>query len=243
MTHYPPPQDDLPADQGRLAAQRQPFEPVPPAPFTSASMSPLQGSFPGSGGAEAAPPVDAAFDGPAPSPQLGGRSGDQSATDIPQDAAPKARVPFAAASVGKADGAVLGIGALMLIFSFFGWWSVSYPGFSYSIGGWNGWWVLIQLLLLAVLAIKAIQIFTGALVREIPPIVPVAIGAVLVLLYLIALIQNMANSAPASEVGSAGAGVGIWACLILSLGFAYFLAVGAQKLVRLPFTVPAPKGF
>lgn len=156
---------------------------------------------------------------------------------------------FDPATVRKADWAVLGIGLLMLIFSFFGWVSSSatgpYAGLgSGSAGGWNSWWVIIQLILLAVLAIKAVQIFTGQLRKEIPPIALVAAGGALVLLYLIALIHIFSSYSASSEYASVGPGFGIWACLILSIGFAYFLALGAQNSgAKLPFAIPGPKDF
>lgn len=145
---------------------------------------------------------------------------------------------FDPATVAKGDWLVLGLGFLLFIFSFFGWQSVDLgPYGSVSSGGWNGWWVLIQLILLAVVVIKVVQIFTGNLRKEIPPIALAGAGGLLVLLYLIALITTF------SSLDGVGPGFGIWACLILSIPFAYFLALSAQKEGALPFKVPGPAGF
>ena len=145
---------------------------------------------------------------------------------------------FDPATVAKGDWLVLGLGFLLFIFSFFGWQSYDLgPYGSYSSGGWNGWRVLIQLILLAVVVIKVVQIFTGNLRKEIPPIALAGAGGLLVLLYLIALITTF------SSLDGVGPGFGIWACLILSIPFAYFLALSAQKEGALPFKVPGPAGF
>lgn len=154
---------------------------------------------------------------------------------------------FDPSTVSKGDWTVLGVGVLMLIFSFFGWYSVSSTvGGGGSLGGWNRWWIIIQLLLLAVLVIKAIQVFTGNLKKEIPGLWLTAAGAVIVVLSLIALIENFANSTSESYGGfsvSGGPGFGIWAYLILSIVLTYFLALSTQKEGKLPFKVPGPAGF
>lgn len=172
---------------------------------------------------------------------------------------PAARAGFDPSTVAKSDWAFFGIGFLMLIFSFFGWVSGTFD----SAGGWNTWWIIIQLLLVASIAIRAIQVFTGNLKKEIPGIAQVGVAALMVLLYLIALINIFASySTDASDVcadtgpaqasceasfaaygGGSGAGVGIWASLILSLGFVYFLALSKQKEGPLPIKVPGPANF
>jgi hypothetical protein len=99
----------------------------------------------------------------------------------------------------------------------------------------------------AVLVIKALQVFTGHLRKEFPGLWLAAAGAVIVVLSLIALIENFANSASEGDGAyaiSAGPGFGIWAYLILSIAFTYFLALGAQKEGgKVPFKVPGPAGF
>lgn len=164
--------------------------------------------------------------------------------------------------VGIGDWIVLGIGVLMIIFGFFGWVSSSGP-YGGSVGGWHTWWIIIQLLLLAIVIIRALQIFTGNLVKEIPPVYLVYAAALLLVLYIIALINIFASysysaSSACSDAGltgaslsacessvssvSVGPGFGIWASLILSIAFVYFLALSAQaKGSKLPFAVPGPK--
>ncbi len=158
---------------------------------------------------------------------------------------PPTAAAFNPANVAKADWLVLGVGVLMLIFGFFGWESASSAYGSYSIGGWNGWWVVIQLILIVVLAIKAVQVFTGNLRKEIPPIAIVGAGALLILLYLIALIQAFSDTSGLDLAGSGisvGPGFGIWACLILSIVFTYGLTLAAQNDGKLPFKVPSIAG-
>lgn len=145
---------------------------------------------------------------------------------------------FNPATVAKGDWAVLGIGVLMLIFSFFGWLTADLgPDGSISQGGWHGWWVLIQLILLAIVVVKAVQVFTGNLRKEIPGVALAGAGALLVLLTLIALIQAF------NQDFGIGPGFGIWVYFILSFGLTYFLALSAQREGKLPFKVPGPAGF
>lgn len=236
MTQPPPPGEGYPQDP----AAPGPSYPSSPPPTPPAAGPPQPGTQPGSvppppppGGYQQQPGYQAA-PGSVPPPPAGYQ---QNPAGYQQNQ-PSPAAGFDPASVSKSNWITLGIGFLMVIFGFFGWQSASGGGFSISIGGWNGWWVIIQLILLAVLIIKAVQVFTGNLRKEIPPIALVGAAALLVLLYLIALIQCFAQGE--SGLGfSVGPGFGIWACLILSIGFAYFLALGAQKDgVQLPFKVP-----
>ncbi|WP_029137717.1 hypothetical protein [Nakamurella lactea] len=213
----PPPTPEQPAGAGYPQPGQQP----PPPPPNQQFQAPQGQQFP-------PPPQNQQFQAPG--------------------APARPAAAFDPASVSKSDWTVLGVGVLMLIFSFFGWYSVSSTlGGGGSLGGWNRWWIIIQLLLLAVLVIKAVQIFTGNLKKEVPGIALVGLGVLIVVLSLIALIENFANST-SETVGaftvSGGPGFGIWAYLILSIVFTYFLALGAQKEGgKLPFKVPGPAGF
>lgn len=206
----PPPPYQPPAEQFQNPAGGQPMDPGYQQ-GAAVGGAPVGGMAPGgmAPGGMAAGPAN-------PAPRAGG---------------------FDPSTVAKSDWLVLGLGFLLFIFSFFGWQSIDLGPYSVSTGGWNGWWVLIQLILLAVVVIKVVQIFTGNLRKEIPPIALAGAGGLLVLLYLIALITTF------SSYDGVGPGFGIWACLILSIPFAYFLALSAQKEGALPFKVPGPAGF
>jgi len=148
--------------------------------------------------------------------------------------------------VSIGDWIVLGIGVLMLIFGTFGWISVSTPYGGGSTGGWHIWWIIIQLLLVAVVIIRAVQILTGQLVAQIPVVYLVYAAVLLFVLYVIALIQIFASYTESFDSGglggySTGPGIGIWACVILSIAFVYFMALSAQKAgAKLPMKVPGP---
>jgi hypothetical protein len=147
---------------------------------------------------------------------------------------------------------VLGLGVLLLIFSFFGWLSVSYSflGVSegYSWGGWHSFWFVAPLLVLVITVIIAVQLLTGMLVKEIKPLWLLygALGALVI--YIISLVDIFVQTSDfggVSDIGgssSVGAGFGIWASIVLMLAFIYFLALSLQKRgQKLPFAIPGPK--
>lgn len=162
--------------------------------------------------------------------------------------------PIDLSKVGTGDWVVLGLGVLLLIFSFFGWWSVSYNFLgvsqSYSLGGWNRFWWLAPLLILVVTGIRATQLLTGLLVKEIKTLWLLYAAVAAVVLYLISLIDIFVQTSDtgldgldeAGASASVGAGFGIWASIILSLAFVYFLALSLQaRGEKLPVAVPGPK--
>jgi hypothetical protein len=203
-------------------------QPPPPAQPGTPYQGPPQGQAPQ--GQPYQQPQGQQF--PPPGPQ---NQPYQQQFQAPQTQPGGSTMSFDPKSVSNGDWTVLGVGVLMLIFSFFGW--LTYGGII-STGGWNGWWVLIQLIMLAVLVIKAIQVFTGNLKKEIPGIALVGAGAVIVVLTLIALIQAF------TQPLGIGPGFGIWAYFILSIGLTYLLALDVQKEGgKLPFKVPGPAGF
>lgn len=229
----PPP----PADPGGFAGPPPPSG--PPAPPAGGYAAPAAGPTPPAGGYDSQP---AGY----PPSQPAGYSPSQPAGYSPSQP-PAARAGFDPSTVAKSDWAFFGTGFLMLIFSFFSWYSISSSlGSGGGLNGWSRWWVIIQLLLLASLGVRAAQVFAGKLVKEVPGIAQVGVAALMVVLYLIALIQNFANSG-SEGTGlyslSSGPGFGIWACLILSLGFVYFLALSKQKEGPLPIKVPGPANF
>ena len=168
--------------------------------------------------------------------------------------------------VGTGDWIVLGLGLLLLIFSFFGWVTSSFAGGG-SIGGWRSFWFLAPLLVLAITVVRAVQLLTGNLVKEVKQAWLVYAAAAAFVIYLLALINIFASySVQIDNLGSAaicdlltgsdkadclatlgaenysvGAGFGIWASILLSLALVYFLALSAQKTEKLPVTIPGPK--
>lgn len=156
--------------------------------------------------------------------------------------------------VGTGDWVVIGLGGLLLIFSFFGWWSVSYNFIgvsqSESVGAWHRFWWIAPLLILAVTLVRAAQLLTGLLTKEVKPLWLLYAAVAAVVFYLISLIDLFTYSSglgldDLGDLGgsiSAGPGFGIWASLILSLAFVYFLALSLQaRGEKLPVAVPGPK--
>lgn len=227
---YPSAAPQPPADPAGFAAPSPASG--PPAPPPGGYAPPAGGYAPGAEGY---------------APGAEGHAAPPAGYSAPPPPAARPGAGFDPSTVAKSDWAFFGIGFLMLIFSFFGWVSASSSfGISESAGGWNRWWILIQLLLVASIAVRAIQVFTGNLKKEIPGVAQVGVAAVMVVLYLIALIQTFAESESVDEGPysySVGPGFGIWASLILSLGFVYFLALSKQKEGPLPLTVPGPANF
>jgi hypothetical protein len=162
--------------------------------------------------------------------------------------------------VSIGDWIVLGLGLLLFIFSFIGWQGNSFAAYR---NGWGSWWFLIQLVLLATLALVILTIFAPQLVRQVPGIAAVAGAAVVVILTIVALIQCFVSNPLGSYLGAddcsgltgalqaqcqsaldsvkLGPMFGIWAYLILSLAFLYFVTLHAQKSgAKLPMKVPGP---
>lgn len=220
-------------------------------PGSYPSTPPPQPVDPGLQAGYQAPPPPQGYQAPPPPPAGYGQPAPGSYGQPPAPAG-GSQIAFDASKATTADYAFFGVGVLMLIFSFFGWYSVSYTGAaaayavgSDSAGGWNGWWTIIQLLLLATLVIRAVQVFTGNLRKEIPGIAQVAVVGVIILLTVIALIDSFSNSISAGDdtAGiSAGPGFGIWAYLILSLVLGYLIVLVKQKEGPLPFKVPSVAG-
>ncbi len=232
---FPPPG----APAGPPPGAYQPPPGVPQGPPPGAPQAPP--GYPDAAAGYPPPPP-----GGYPPPGPGGYPPPQAGYGQPPAAA---KAPFDMSKVGLGDWIVLGIGVLMIIFGFFGWVSVSSTfGAGGSLGGWHTWWIIIQLLLLAIVIIRAVQIFTGQLVKEIAPVYLVYGAVLLFVLYVIALINIFASYSQSYGDDSAGfsvssgPGFGIWASLILSIAFVYFLALSAQaKGSKLPFAVPGPK--
>ena len=147
-----------------------------------------------------------------------------------------------------ADWIIIGAGVVLLIFSFFGWMSVSvssaYLGYNYSYsssaGAWHEYWWLATLLGVAVSGVVAARATMGQPLPQIKPIFLVAAAGAGALITLIALIEIFAKGD--SGLGySVGPGFGIWVCLIVALAQTYFVWLWAQKQpgTKLP-TLPGP---
>ncbi|WP_205843933.1 hypothetical protein [Nakamurella deserti] len=184
-------------------------------------------------------------------PATGGYGGAQQSGGFGSSGNTPSLPPIDVSKVRTGDWVVLGLGLLLLIFSFFGWYSFSFDFGALSqddsIGGWNRFWWIAPLLILVITAIRATQLLTGLLTREVKPLWLLYAAIVAVVVYLISLIDifTYSNFDGADEIGgsfSAGPGFGIWASLILSLAFVYFLALSLQSRgEKLPVAVPGPK--
>jgi len=132
------------------------------------------------------------------------------------------------------DWVVMGAGLLLLIFSFFGWVSVSVAGLggAYlgggSLGAWNEYWWIATLLGLAVAVVVALRATMGQSLPQIKPLFLVIAAGLGFVVTLIALIEIFAKGG-SSEGFSVGPGVGIWICLIVSLVQTYFVWMWGQK--------------
>jgi hypothetical protein len=257
---YPPPP---PAGQPPAGPPPGGYPPAPPA--GGYPPPPPAGGYPPPPPAGGYAPPPGAPQQPAPGgyppPPGGGYGPPQPGYGPPQPAGPSINL----AKIGVGDWVVIGIGVLMLIFSFIGWQGNSFGSYR---NGWGAWFFVIQLVFLATLVIFAIQRLTGQLVKEIPAVYLVYAAALVVVLTIIALVQVFVSdplglgsvsgacdgltgatlAACQSALGRStniydfGPQFGIWGYLVLSIAFAYFIALAVQaKGTKLPFAVPGPK--
>lgn len=232
---YPPPQ------QGGY--QGPPQGGYPPPPQGGYPPPPQQGSYP-------APPQQGGYGPPQggyPPAMQGGYQ--QGGPGYPQGqggfgGAP-AKPTFDTSKVGRNDWIVIGAGVVLLIFSFFGWLSVSYSidglgSNSNSAGAWHEYWWLATVLGVAVSAVVAARTMMGQAIAGIKPLYLVFAAGAGALITLIALIEIF-NKNPNYTGISSGPGVGIWVCLIVALVQTYFVWLWAQKQpgTKLP-TLPGP---
>lgn len=156
--------------------------------------------------------------------------------------------------ISMADWITFGTGVLALVFTFLPWFSVTSSGsvyghhheFSISTSAWGGWWTIVPLLLIVIVALRAVQVFTGSLVKEIPGIAMMGTAGAVLVLSLIVLIQAFTDSTSVSQPGvqvSGGPGFGLFGFIVLAIAFVYFLALGVQRTSKLPFKVPGPANF
>ncbi|MEJ7651487.1 MAG: hypothetical protein WKF57_20955 [Nakamurella sp.] len=251
MTQAPPPGPENDPGGYPSSPPPQPSDPGQQAGYPAAPPPPGQQGYP------AAPPPPAGNYGQPAAPGAYGQPATPGAYGQPPAPAGGGQISFDTSKVTNADWAFFGVGVLMLIFSFFGWVSSSYT----SQGGWSGWPVIIQLLLLVTLGIRAAQVFAGKLRKEVPAVAQIAAAGLIVVLTIVALIQifsetsgigdgacdgltgaSMAACQSAVDQYSVGPGFGIWAYLILSVVLTYLLVLVKQKEGPTPFKVPSIAG-
>jgi hypothetical protein len=133
---------------------------------------------------------------------------------------------FDASKVTTGDWIIVGSGLVLLIFSFFGWGSVSASvlgaGFSYSIGAWNEYWWIATILGVAVAVVVALRSMFGQPLPQVKPQFLAIAAGLGVLITLIAIIELFATA-------FWGPGFSIWICLIVSAAQTYFVWLWGQK--------------
>lgn len=134
--------------------------------------------------------------------------------------------------VGTSDWIIIGSGLALLIFSFFGWLTVSYSyaGYSNSLsaGAWHEYWWIATVLGVAVAVIVALRTMMGQAISQVKPQFLMFGAAAGFLITLIALIENFASGSSGDGI-SYGPGVGIWVCLVVSAAQTYFVWLWAQQ--------------
>ncbi len=241
---YPPPQ------QGGY--QGPPQGGYPPPPQGGYPPPPQQGSYlpPPQQGSYPAAPQQGGYGPPQggyPPAMQGGYQ--QGGPGYPQGqggfGGSPAKPTFDTSKVGRNDWIVIAAGVVLLIFSFFGWLSVSYSidglgSNSNSAGAWHEYWWLATVLGVAVSAVVAARTMMGQAIAGIKPLYLVVAAGAGALITLIALIEIF-NKNPNYTGISSGPGVGIWVCLIVALVQTYFVWLWAQKQpgTKLP-TLPGP---
>ncbi len=244
---YPPPDQSTP---GGYPPPSQPGPPAggypPPAPnYTPppANMPPpgpapggYQPPAPGYGPPPAAPggyPAAGGYPPPAPGyqpppPQGYGPPGAPGYPPPGGSGAPS----FDASKVGTSDWIIIGSGLVLLIFSFFGWYSVTFSGggfsISSSVGAWHEYWWLATVLGVAVSVVVALRATMSQAISQVKPQYLMFGAAAGFLITLIALIENFASGDSGTGY-SYGPGIGAWVCLVVSAAQTYFVWLWAQK--------------
>ncbi len=244
--NYPPP-----PPAGNYPSPPQNFPPPPPA----GSYPPPAQNFPPPPPAGSYPPPAQNFPPPPPPGAYPPQAQGFPQPGFPAQGGGAAGLTVDLSKVGNGDWIVVGLGVLLLIFSFFGW-VTSGVG---SAGAWHEYWFLAPLLFLVITIIRAVQLLTGNLVKEIKGLYLLGGAVLAVIITIIALIEILSKTgvgdlcsgeAAAFQATcealyaslAPGAGFGIWASLILGLAFVYFLALSVQNSgEKLPITVPGPK--
>jgi hypothetical protein len=141
---------------------------------------------------------------------------------------------FDASKVGINDWIIIGCGIVLLVFSFFGWLSVSFTGVfgangGGSTGAWNQYWWLATVLGVAVSVIVALRAAFNQDIKQIKPLYLVIGAGAGFVITLIALIEIFISYTSSDQFSSSGPGLGIWVSLVVSLVQTYFVWLWAQK--------------
>lgn len=216
------------------------YTPPPPPPGYAPPPAGAAPQGPPPGYAPQGPPPGYAPQGPPPgyAPPPGGyppppTAGYPGAPGQPPAGA-GSNIKFDASQATTSDWIVIGAGAVLFIFSFFGWLSVSYSGVlgglggGGSVGAWNEYWWLGTVLGVAVAVIVALRVLLSQPLPQIKPIFLAAGAAAGFLITLIALIEIFAKGGSGGGV-SVGPGFGIWVCLVVAAAQTYFVTLWAQK--------------
>ena len=217
--NYPPPPYTPPSAGGPNQAPPSFAPPGAPAypPPAAAYPPPQAGAYPPPAGAYP-PPV---LGGYLPPAGYGSPGGMQPATG-------GGTPGFNTKNVGTSDWIIIGAGLVLLIFSFFGWLSISLGSYggvdlgSYSYGAWHRFWWLATVLGVAVAVVVAMRTMMGQAVAQVKPLFLMIAAAAGFLITLISLIDII-------SIDGAGPGFGIWVCLIVSAAQTYFVWLWAQK--------------
>ena len=146
-----------------------------------------------------------------------------------------AKPSFDMSKVGRSDWIIVGSGLVLLIFSFFGWLSVSYDfgdgiSESASYGSWHKYCWLATLLGVAVAVVVALRTMMGQQLPQVKPQFLMFAAAAGFVITLISLIDIFSETSGLDSVGgSVGPGFGIWVCLVVSAAQTYFVWLWAQR--------------
>lgn len=231
---YPPPAD--PAGYQPPPAGYQPPPPgyaAPPpgySPPPPGYQQPAAGNFPPPAGGYP-PPAPGYQPAGAPAYPPAGGSGTPS---------------FDISKLGTVARGILGAALLILIGSFFNFWTVSSPGITYGgYNGWSLWWWIPVVLGIAVGVVYALTLFGQLKPGQVKPEYLFYGAAASFVLMIFVLIHTFVYDGPSgifNDYGfSTGSGFGVWFTLIATLVLTYFTAVAATNAgAKLPFKVPGP---
>jgi len=244
MTYEPPP-----PPPGEPQPGAQPPVPPPPPGYSPPPPPPAPGGYAPPAPAGYAPPPPAGYGAPPP-PAAGGYGAPPAGYGAPS----RPGLSFNPAAVNPLDWAILGVGFLTFIFSFFSYYTVTakFAGVSVSAheSAWHGFfgWFAVLLALVAA-GLLAATLFVPTLSMPFPVrLVSLGVWAVALLSVILALV--VFPDGPPSGLGyDTGRGFGFWADLVL------IIAGVALSVVRLkgtggklpwekgPSAPPAPGGY
>lgn len=153
---------------------------------------------------------------------------------------------FDISKLGTVSRGILGASLLVLIGSFFNFWTVSYLDESNGYSGWSLWWWIPVVLAIAVGVAYALTLFGQLKPGQVKPEHLFYGAAASFVLMIFVLIHTIIYDGPGGlfdgDSGfSSGPGFGVVFTLIATLVLTYFTAVAATNAgAKLPFKVPGP---